>query len=117
LATNFASREAGRKIGQGSNPPLATNKTSGQRVLTAGRLHFLDRPVGFVRRRPLRLTCRKTMAAIAARDTKRGRTASFWLDSLRFHRQVDISGGSFNATILLIDDRVRVTSNGIDMLR
>jgi hypothetical protein len=50
--------------------------------------------------------------AIVARDTRRDRTANFWLDSLRFYRQVDISGWSFNATILLIDDLVVYTLYG-----
>jgi hypothetical protein len=50
--------------------------------------------------------------AIAARDTRRERTANFWLDSLRFYRQVDVSGWSFNATILLIDDLVVYTLYG-----
>ncbi len=50
--------------------------------------------------------------AIVARDTRRDRTANFWLDSLRFYRQVDISGWSLNATILLIDDLVVYTLYG-----
>jgi len=44
--------------------------------------------------------------AIVARDTRRDRTANFWLDSLNFYRKVDVSGWSFNATILLVDDTV-----------
>jgi hypothetical protein len=50
--------------------------------------------------------------AIVARDTKRDRTANFWLDSLGFYRQIDVSGWSFNATILLIDDLVVYTLYG-----
>jgi len=50
--------------------------------------------------------------AIIARDTKRDRTANFWLDSLHFYRKVDVSGWSFNATILLIDDLVVYTLYG-----
>jgi len=50
--------------------------------------------------------------AIVARDTKRDRTANFWLDSLGFYRQVDVTGWSFNATILLIDDLVVYTLYG-----
>jgi hypothetical protein len=50
--------------------------------------------------------------AINARDTKRDRTANFWLDSLYFYRKVDVSGWTFNATILLIDDTVVYTLYG-----
>jgi len=50
--------------------------------------------------------------AIVARDTKRDRTANFWLDSLGFYRKIDVSGWSFNATILLIDDIVVYTLYG-----
>jgi hypothetical protein len=50
--------------------------------------------------------------AIVARDTKRDRTANFWLDSLSFYRRVDVTGWSFNATILLIDDLVVYTLYG-----
>jgi len=49
---------------------------------------------------------------IIARETKRDRTANFWLDSLNFYRQVDVSGWSFNAIILLIDDIVVYTLYG-----
>jgi hypothetical protein len=44
--------------------------------------------------------------AISVRDMKRDRTANFWLDSLHFYRRVDVSGWSFNAVILLVEDRV-----------
>ena len=44
--------------------------------------------------------------AIVARDTRRDRTANFWIDLLGFYRKVDVTGWSFNATVLLIDDIV-----------
>ena len=44
--------------------------------------------------------------AISVRDMKRDRTANFWLDSLHFYRRVDVSGWSFNAIVLLVDDVV-----------
>ncbi len=50
--------------------------------------------------------------AITARDKKRDRTANFWLDSLNFYRQVDVTGWSFEATILLVDDVVVYTIYG-----
>lgn len=50
--------------------------------------------------------------AITARDIKRDRTANFWLDLLNFYRRVDVSGWSFNATILLVDDFVVYTLYG-----
>lgn len=50
--------------------------------------------------------------AISVRDIKRDRTANFWLDSLQFYRRVDVSGWSFNAIILLVDDTVVYTLYG-----
>jgi hypothetical protein len=50
--------------------------------------------------------------AMNIRDVKRDRTANFWLDSLNFYRKVDVSGWSFNALILLIDDVVVYTLYG-----
>lgn len=50
--------------------------------------------------------------SIVARDTRRDRTANFWADSLRFYRKVDVTGWSFNATLLLIDDIVVYTLYG-----
>jgi hypothetical protein len=50
--------------------------------------------------------------AIVVRDIKRERTANFWLDSLHFYRRVDVSGWSFNAVILLVDDVVVYTLYG-----
>jgi hypothetical protein len=50
--------------------------------------------------------------AINVRDTRRDRTANFWLDSLSFYRKTDVTGWSFNATILLIDDTVVYTLYG-----
>jgi len=44
--------------------------------------------------------------AISVRDMKRDRTANFWLDSLHFYQRVDVSGWSFNAIILMVDDVV-----------
>jgi len=50
--------------------------------------------------------------AISVRDIKRDRTANFWLDSLHFYRRVDVSGWSFNAIILLVNDVVVYTLYG-----
>jgi len=56
--------------------------------------------------------------AISVRDMKRDRTANFWLDSLHFYRRVDVSGWSFNAIILLVDDVVvYVLYGGQPMIR
>jgi hypothetical protein len=42
--------------------------------------------------------------AIAVRRIKRDRTGNFWLDSFNFHREVTVTGWTFNATILFVDD-------------
>lgn len=44
--------------------------------------------------------------AVNALETKRDRTGNFWLDSLQFYRVIDVKGWSFNALILLVDERV-----------
>lgn len=46
-------------------------------------------------------TC--TGYAILVRRIKRERTGNFWLDSLNFHREVKITGWTFNATVLFVD--------------
>ena len=50
--------------------------------------------------------------AIAVRDVKRDRVGPFWPDALGFKRVVDVSGWSFNALVLLVDDRVVYTLYG-----
>ncbi len=43
--------------------------------------------------------------AIAVRRVKRDRVGNFWLDALSFRREVLITGWSFNATVLFVDDQ------------
>ncbi len=50
--------------------------------------------------------------AITAQDIKRDRIGDFWLDAFNFKREVAVSGWSFNALILLVDDRVVYTNYG-----
>jgi hypothetical protein len=50
--------------------------------------------------------------AIALRRTVNKRTGNFWLDSLSFKRETDITGWSFNAVILLTGDLVVYTLQG-----
>lgn len=50
--------------------------------------------------------------SIAARRGRRDRVGNFWLDSLNFRREVDISGWTFNALIILVDDQVVFTVFG-----
>ncbi len=50
--------------------------------------------------------------AIAARRTQRERIGNFWLDSLNFVREVDVTGWTFNALIILVDDQVVYTVYG-----
>ncbi|APV52601.1 hypothetical protein BWI17_21835 [Betaproteobacteria bacterium GR16-43] len=50
--------------------------------------------------------------AITVREERRERVGNFWLDALRFKRETDITGWSFNALLLTIDDRVVYTLYG-----
>ena len=50
--------------------------------------------------------------SIVAKRTKRDRTGNFWLDSLGFKRETDVTGWSFNALILFVDDLVVYTVYG-----
>lgn len=50
--------------------------------------------------------------AIAVRSTDRKRTGNFWLDLFNFRRVTDITGWSFNALVLLVDDLVVYTLHG-----
>lgn len=49
---------------------------------------------------------------VNARDVKRERVGDFWLDSLGFRRTVEVTGWSFNALVLLVEDRVVYTLYG-----
>jgi hypothetical protein len=53
-----------------------------------------------------------TGLAISVRDTRRDRVGNFWQDALSFKRIVDVSGWSFNALVLLVDERVVYTLYG-----
>lgn len=44
--------------------------------------------------------------AITARGSRRDRTGNFWQDALGFKRVVEVTGWSFNALVLLVDERV-----------
>ena len=50
--------------------------------------------------------------SIAVREVKRDRVGPFWQDALGFRRVTDVSGWSFNALVLLVDDRVVYTLYG-----
>ena len=50
--------------------------------------------------------------AINAKDVKRERIGDFWLDALSFRRVVEVTGWSFNALVLLVDDKVVYTLYG-----
>ena len=50
--------------------------------------------------------------SIIVRDVKRERVGDFWKDSLGFRREVEITGWTFNALILLVGDRVVYTLYG-----
>jgi hypothetical protein len=53
-----------------------------------------------------------TGLAINARDTRRDRVGNFWQDALSFKRVVEVSGWSFNALVLLVDERAVYTLYG-----
>lgn len=50
--------------------------------------------------------------SISVHDTKRDRTGNFWLDSLQFLRVVDVTGWSFQALVLAVNDRVVYVLHG-----
>ncbi len=52
---------------------------------------------------------RCTGYAIALNHVRRKRVGNFWLDSLNFHREVEIVGWQFNALIIIVDDIVVYT--------
>lgn len=50
--------------------------------------------------------------AIQVKSSHRKRTGGFWMDLLNFRRETDITGWSFNALILMVDDLVVYTLYG-----
>jgi hypothetical protein len=60
------------------------------------------------------LTAGKTCTgySIVVRHTNSKRTGNFWLDSLNFKRETDVTGWTFNALILFVDDIVVYTLHG-----
>ena len=47
--------------------------------------------------------------SIVAKRIHKDRVGNFWLDSLNFHREIDITGWSFNGLVILVDDVVVYT--------
>jgi hypothetical protein len=50
--------------------------------------------------------------SVTAKDIRRERVGTYLVDALGFKREVHINGWSFNALILLVDDRVVYTLHG-----
>jgi hypothetical protein len=50
--------------------------------------------------------------SIVVRRTSRKRIGNFWLDSFNFYRETDVTGWSFNALVLFVDDLVVYTLHG-----
>jgi hypothetical protein len=50
--------------------------------------------------------------AVNVRDVRRERTGNFWLDSFGFRRETEVSGWTFNALLLVVDDVVVYTLFG-----
>ena len=55
---------------------------------------------------------RCTGYSIVARRIKRERVGNFWSDSLNFRREIDTTGWTFNALVILVDDVVVYTLYG-----
>ncbi|QJR14188.1 hypothetical protein [Usitatibacter palustris] len=53
-----------------------------------------------------------TGVAIKVTKMRRERIGNFWLDALRFKRETEITGWSFNALLLVIDGRIVYTLYG-----
>ena len=78
------------------------------RFPNAGSVGEVDAGLG----RCLRAGKSCTGYAIAVRETQRDRTGSFWQDALGFKRVIEVTGWTFNALILMVDDRVVYTLYG-----
>lgn len=50
--------------------------------------------------------------SITLRRTSRKRVGNFWLDSFSFYRETDVTGWTFNALVLFVDDLVVYTLHG-----
>lgn len=50
--------------------------------------------------------------SVSVREVKHDRVGNFWLDALQFRRVVDITGWSFNAIVLAVDERVVYAIHG-----
>ena len=60
----------------------------------------------------LRAGRRCTAYSIVQRHVKRDRIGNFFLDSLNFKRDTDVSGWTFNALVVFVDDSVVYTLHG-----
>ena len=50
--------------------------------------------------------------SLQIRRVRRERVGNFWLDSLNFLRETDVTGWSFNALVIMVDDVVVYTLHG-----
>ena len=50
--------------------------------------------------------------SLQTRKVRRERVGNFWLDSLNFNRETNVTGWSFNALIVMVDDTVVYTLYG-----
>lgn len=50
--------------------------------------------------------------SINVRETRRDRVGNFWEDAFGFKREVEVTGWSFNALLLIVDERVVYTLYG-----
>ena len=57
-------------------------------------------------------TSSSKLCSVALSRSSRKRVGNFWLDSLNFYRDTDVTGWSFNALVLFVDERVVYTLYG-----
>lgn len=81
-----------------------------QRFAAGSALHLAEYDSGI--RDCLSAGKKCTGYSLQIRRVRRERVGNFWLDSLNFRREIDITGWSFNSLIVLVDDTVVYTLYG-----
>lgn len=81
-----------------------------QRFAVSGAIRREELDAGILECLQAGKTC--TGYAIQIRSTTRKRTGGFWMDIFNFRRETNITGWTFNAMILMVDDLVVYTLHG-----
>ena len=103
-------REFGIDPAAGSGITILSYSEVIQRFNTGAVLRAEELDAGI--RDCLRAGKRCTAYSIQQRRVRRDRTGNFLLDSLNFKRDVDVTGWTFNALVVLVDERVVYTLYG-----